>query len=96
MDQDDKLFLSRAGRITRRTLLGSGIASLAILISGRIKEPKATAKSGTMSILDNCFWKLVQGPICSGGRRLEYRCLICCSGGVCETVQCSWFDTGPC
>lgn len=45
--------------------------------------------------LDTCFWETRQ-VTCNNGRRREYRCEVCCAGGVCETVQCLWVDAGPC
>jgi len=47
------------------------------------------------SALDNCYWETRQ-TACFDGRKRQYRCEVCCAGGVCQTVQCVWVDVGPC
>jgi hypothetical protein len=45
---------------------------------------------------DVCYWEDRGGPYCSGGRKYQKRCEVCCAGGVCETVQCILVDLGRC
>ncbi len=80
-------------RMTRRTLLGLGVSTLAAL--GGIRATQQRAEAGDVGTLDVCYWE-TRAVECSDGRKLEYRCEVCCAGGVCETVQCGWFDAGPC
>jgi hypothetical protein len=84
---------SPARRLSRRAL----IATASALAAGAASRPRAGAKQDDPSaqVIDVCYWE-PQQTICSGGRKLQRRCEICCAGGSCETVRCLWFDIGPC
>lgn len=94
-----ELFLPLESRMTRRTVLAGFVASAATAVA--TVASISTVRGGTSgdddadALLDVCYWETVQTK-CSNGRRLEYRCEVCCAGGVCETVQCVWYDVGPC
>ncbi|HUG15873.1 MAG TPA: hypothetical protein VMM78_12755 [Thermomicrobiales bacterium] len=75
--------------VTRRRLLRTALAAGAGLALSGIGRPRPVAAE------DQCYWQ-THTTTCSGGRLLAYRCEICCAGGNCETVQCGWFDIGPC
>jgi hypothetical protein len=82
---------SETRHVTRRRLLTAATGMLAGLFANQLWIRSARAQTD-----DVCYWKTVQGPICSGGRLREYRCYICCAGGECITEGCWWFDLGPC
>lgn len=42
---------------------------------------------------DNCYME-VQKTTWIDDQLWEYRCEICCAGGVCETVGCQWEPAG--
>jgi len=78
--------------VTRRRFLRGATGALASFVALRAKPThKASARAQ-----DYCYWRVIQGPLCSGGRKLNYQCLYCCGGGFCEQVQCGWYDVGPC
>ena len=91
----DDAVQSEAGETTchmnRRRFVGIGLGALAALLGGSRRLAQATDDERR----DVCYWE-TRSSQCSNGRRLEYRCEVCCAGGICETVRCGWFDVGPC
>lgn len=78
--------------MTRRRMLNAGLAAVSgLLLSDRRGGSKTVAAASE----DFCYWETRQTQ-CVDGRLMAYRCEICCAGGSCETVQCAWFDSGPC
>lgn len=92
------LFLPLERRITRRDMLlglaASGIAAGAAFTSYSTARGRSSSGDDD-ELLDVCYWETVD-TMCSNGRRLQYRCEVCCAGGICETVRCLWVDTEPC
>lgn len=90
------LFLPFDRQVSRRAVLAAMVVAVA---PGAAITRSATVFGGSPgsddTVEDVCY-RETQRTKCSDGRRLEYRCEICCAGGVCETVQCLWFDIGPC
>jgi len=87
-------------RLSRRRFGWLGIRLVATAIgvgaaagSGSSRASSETPDSSAV-LRDHCYWESRQQTIIDG-HRWEYRCEICCAGGVCETVQCTWFDLGP-
>jgi hypothetical protein len=80
-------------RLSRRGLL----ATAAALAAASVSWPRVSAKPDDpdAQVVDVCHWEMHQ-TTCSGGRKLQRRCEICCAGGSCETVRCVWIDIGPC
>lgn len=70
------------------------IAALGIPSIMKFSEVPAVGIGSPSLRRDYCYWESRQATVING-RRWEYRCEICCAGGVCETVQCSWVDVGP-
>jgi hypothetical protein len=81
-------FLKSSESVSRRGFVGGIVGVAGALIAGR--------KLGEATTLDFCYWKRIQGPICSGHQIYEYKCEYCCTGNVCEEVTCAWFITGTC
>lgn len=73
--------------------MGLGLAIVAGL--ARATAPsQAEEIGGTVGTLDACYWETRRTTIING-RRWEYRYEVCCAGGTCETVRCTWVDVGP-
>ena len=87
--------MSRYNTLNRRQF-----AKLCIGLTALLATPKTMAKNVSSSdgpelnLRDHCYWVTKQTAI-SDGRRWEYRCEICCAGGVCEVVGCTWINVGP-
>jgi hypothetical protein len=81
----------RIGRVDRRRFVSAGIGALAALLW----EARRVRAADDALLRDVCYWE-IRSSKCINDRRLEYRCEVCCAGGVCELVQCGWFDVGPC
>lgn len=81
--------------MTRRMLLAAAIGTLVGMVSRGSHAPMVRVASATTQ-RDVCYWENVGASYCSGGRRYQRRCEVCCAGGVCETVQCIIVDLGPC
>ena len=82
-------------RLSRRRFLRLGLGLAVAVGLGRSAAPAREEKTdGTVGILDVCYWETRRTTILNG-RRWEYRCEVCCAGGACETVRCTWVDVGP-
>ena len=86
------------GDISRRTLLRHGVGALGAGIAGLVGMSRRVphALAADVTTMDTCSWQNVGAPFCSGGRKYQKRCEVCCAGGVCETVRCVFVDVGSC
>ena len=79
-------------RVSRRTFLTIGTGALTGALVNRLWF-RRTGVSATPR--DNCYWQSYQ-TVCINHQLRQYRCEICCAGGVCEQVRCAWFTIGSC
>lgn len=78
------------GWLSRRRVLALLAGAL-----GAAPASAATQETPTTS-REQCSWRRVQGPLCSGGRTKEYWCERCCDPTGCQTVRCEWRVVGSC
>lgn len=89
--------MNEHNRLNRRQFARLGIGLTALFAAHVAMASDIRSSDGlgnSMNLRDNCYWVTRQTTI-RDGRRWEYRCEICCAGGVCETVACAWIDAGP-
>lgn len=77
------------GRLSRRRGLAVMTGMLGAMVSARPHAATATAQ-------EQCSWRRVQGPLCSGGSQKEYWCERCCDPYGCQTIRCEWRIVGSC
>jgi hypothetical protein len=102
MNERTGMTRSISGRMVEQTLnrrrllrlIAGGIVSLSVGVTAPVPGRAEETTDDDMTF-DTCYWQSYQ-TVCSGGRKKQYRCEICCAGGVCETVQCLWVDVGSC
>lgn len=69
------------------------------LVAGMVGFGTASsrAEAGDVTTQDYCYWKKLQGPLCSGGQMKEYWCEYCNDPGTGSNVtRCEWRIVGRC
>lgn len=75
--------------LSRRRVFALAAAALSTALPGR-------SWAGEETTQEQCSWRRMQGPLCSGGTKKEYWCERCCDPYGCVTIRCEWRVVGNC